>query len=516
MNGISATTAEVMEGESDDSGLSPWHERMAAPSSIRLGTDSAALLQELPLLGEVVRGASRRERLRAPHLRAVLAWIDVIGSAVAVTLALAWTGTGWEQAPALLALPVLALALLHARGAYSPALQLLVFQRLSPLLSAVTVGGMASVALGELLWPADAPSSAAVLAWLLMMVAVVGTRLTLGAAEYVGRARGRAAPAIIVGAGAIGHRVARRLSHGSHHRLRPIGFVDDDPMLDRADDLDLSVIGSVEELPRLVQAHAVEHIVVAFTSAPDETLVSALERCSSEGVTVSLVPRMFDSFNDRAACEELDGLPLLTLRRTDPKGWQFALKHALDVCAAAAALVALAPMLAVIALAIRLSSRGPVLYLQTRVGRDGQTFEMLKFRSMRIGPAQTFVPEAGCAPGGVEGSDRRTPIGRFLRKTSLDELPQLINVIRGEMSLVGPRPERPEFVEVFSAGYARYPHRHRVRSGITGLSQVRGLRGQTSLAERTELDNFYIENWSFLLDVKLMFMTCFAMLSASE
>jgi lipopolysaccharide/colanic/teichoic acid biosynthesis glycosyltransferase len=170
-----------------------------------------------------------------------------------------------------------------------------------------------------------------------------------------------------------------------------------------------------------------------------------------------------------------------------------------------------------IALAVRLSSPGPVLFRQRRIGRDGREFDLLKFRTMVAGdPADDeFAVPAGLAPGGVEGTDRRTRVGRVLRRTSLDELPQLFNVIRGEMSLVGPRPERPEFAELFRERFEHYHDRHRVRSGITGWAQVNGHRGQTPLAERVEFDNFYIEHWSLRLDLKIVLLTLPALLKGS-
>src|SRR5918998_6615365 len=199
---------------------------------------------------------------------------------------------------------------------------------------------------------------------------------------------------------------------------------------------------------------------------------------------------------------------------TDPDGLRFAAKHALDRVIASIAIVLLAPLGAAITLAVKLSSPGPILFSQVRVGRDGQVFRMLKFRTMRIGPPTPveFVTVPDCAPGGVEGVDRRTAVGRFLRRTSLDELPQLFNVLRGEMSIVGPRPERPEFVELFERRIDRYDDRHRVKSGITGWAQVHGLRGQTSIADRAEWDNYYIENFSLWLDAKILLMTVGALL----
>jgi lipopolysaccharide/colanic/teichoic acid biosynthesis glycosyltransferase len=206
---------------------------------------------------------------------------------------------------------------------------------------------------------------------------------------------------------------------------------------------------------------------------------------------------------------------------------QFALKHTFDRVFALVLLVGLSPVILCVALAVRLSSRGPVLFRQRRIGRDGKAFDLYKFRSMRLAPEQTelsdddstafeFLLGGDTAPGGVEGDDRRTPIGRFLRRSSLDELPQMLNVLRGEMSLIGPRPERPEFVELFNQDIIRYDDRHRVKSGITGWAQVHGLRGQTSLAERVEWDNYYIAHWSLGLDLKILALTFAALLRNGE
>jgi lipopolysaccharide/colanic/teichoic acid biosynthesis glycosyltransferase len=229
------------------------------------------------------------------------------------------------------------------------------------------------------------------------------------------------------------------------------------------------------------------------------------------------VPRLFESMNDRVALDWVGSLPVLGIRPLDPKGWQFRVKYALDKPVALLGLIALSPVMAVLAIAVKLSSPGPILFRQRRIGQDGQIFEMLKFRSMLI-PSEDveFVPPPGFAPGGVEGPDRRTPIGRFLRRSGLDELPQLINVLHGQMSLVGPRPERPEFAIAFGAELARYTDRHRVKSGITGWAQVSGLRGQTSLVERVDLDNYYIRNWSLSLDLKIAFLTVPAVLRTGD
>jgi exopolysaccharide biosynthesis polyprenyl glycosylphosphotransferase len=257
-----------------------------------------------------------------------------------------------------------------------------------------------------------------------------------------------------------------------------------------------------------------KQVILAFTRAPDRELVDLVRRCDEAGLDVSLVPRLFESVNERVEVRCIGTLPLMALRKIDPKGWQFTLKYALDRIVAAVLLVVLAPLLLAVAAAVKLTSPGPVLFRQRRVGLDGQNFDLLKFRSMHIGDkAAGFSLIAGMAPGGIEGADRRTPIGSLLRRTFIDELPQLINVLRGEMSLIGPRPERPEFVALFSDAVTRYGDRHRIKSGITGWAQVHGLRGQTALADRIEFDNHYIDNWSAAMDLKILALTLMALVS---
>ncbi|TMK90852.1 MAG: exopolysaccharide biosynthesis polyprenyl glycosylphosphotransferase [Actinobacteria bacterium] len=241
-----------------------------------------------------------------------------------------------------------------------------------------------------------------------------------------------------------------------------------------------------------------------------------MRRCEALGIAVSVVPRLFERVPVRHSVEHLGGIPLLTAHPANPKSLQFAVKYALDRVLAAVALVLLSPLMAATALAVRISLGRPLFFRQVRVGRDGRTFEILKFRTMRQSsdspePTDFELPD-GVGPGGVEGDDRRTRLGAFLRASSIDELPQLFNVLRGDMSMVGPRPERPEYVSQFERKVYRYGERHRVKSGISGWSQVHGLRGKTSIADRAEWDNFYIENFSLWLDLKIMVLTIGAVL----
>lgn len=320
----------------------------------------------------------------------------------------------------------------------------------------------------------------------------------------------RSTPTLIVGAGAIGLQIVHRLMTEPRYGLRPVGFVDGDPLPGPRglQTSDLPLFRQPDHLAAAVSQTGARHVIFAFCRDPDHVLVEQLRSCQELGISASVVPRMYEAVNDRTSVDHVGGLPLLTVRPTDPRSWQFTLKHAIDTIIACVAVVVLAPVLLAIGAAVRVTSHGPALFRQRRVGRDGREFDLLKFRTMRHSMLpEAFEPPAGCAPGGIEGEDRRTALGHFLRATSLDELPQLINVLRGDMSLVGPRPERPEYVQRFTRDVAQYERRHRVKSGITGWAQVNGLRGQTSIADRVEWDNYYIENWSLWLDLRILLMT---------
>ncbi|MEW5812820.1 MAG: sugar transferase [Actinomycetota bacterium] len=329
------------------------------------------------------------------------------------------------------------------------------------------------------------------------------------------------APTLIVGNGRIAAKVVDRLEVSPDYGLRPVGLIDDEVPslgLDRDKPASIPYLGKLDNLDRAIDETDAQCLIVAFSRTRDEAMTAAVKVAHRRGMAVWVVPRIFDTIGVHASIDHIGGLPLISVPSTNPRGWQFAVKHLSDRLVAAIGLVLISPVFLSLMLAVRLSSPGPIFFGQARVGRDGRVFDCLKFRSMRP-PSDadaTFERRADSAPGGVEGEDRRTRIGKIMRATSLDELPQLINVIRGEMSLVGPRPERPEYVDLFNAQIARYGDRHRVKAGMTGWAQVHGLRGQTSIADRAEWDNFYIENWSLWLDFKILAMTVGAVLQRAE
>jgi exopolysaccharide biosynthesis polyprenyl glycosylphosphotransferase len=316
---------------------------------------------------------------------------------------------------------------------------------------------------------------------------------------------------LIIGAGRIGALTASRLLQHPELGLQPVGFIDKEPLDEPG--LPVPVLGASWDLERLIEQHRVEHVIVTFSTAPSEVLLREMQRCEELGVKVSLVPRLFERVTERLTVEHIGGLPLLSTTRSDPQGWQFALKYIVDRLIAGSVLLLALPLFLLLALGTIVSVGRPIFFRQPRLGQDGREFEMLKFRSMRAPSEPLEIPDLppDTAPGGIEGDDRRTTFGTFLRRTSLDELPQLVNVLKGDMSLIGPRPERPDFARLFETNVYRYGDRHRVKSGITGWAQVHGLRGKTSLSDRVEWDNFYIENWSLWLDVKIVLMTLWAM-----
>jgi exopolysaccharide biosynthesis polyprenyl glycosylphosphotransferase len=264
----------------------------------------------------------------------------------------------------------------------------------------------------------------------------------------------------------------------------------------------LPLIGGVDDLERLVLDHGIQRLLVAFGPTGEQEMVATLRAASLLELELHVVPRFFELGLAPAGpdIEQIWGIPLYRVRRAALRDAAWKIKRAMDVFVSGLALVVLAPVLGVIALLVRLSSPGPVLFRQVRIGQHSRPIEVLKFRTLRVNPDSDIT-------WSVEDDPRQTPVGKWLRRLSLDELPQLWNVLRGDMSLVGPRPERPHFVNRFSAQVTGYKDRHRLPVGLSGLAQVHGLRGDTSIEERARFDNYYIEHWSPWEDCKIALRT---------
>jgi exopolysaccharide biosynthesis polyprenyl glycosylphosphotransferase len=431
---------------------------------------------------------------------------DALVLFAAVVVVLLTTPGAADTGLHLLALPPIAGVLLVSRGTYAWGIGRTPLDSAGRAAAAIATAAMAVVVL--IVASGETPDlTACALAAILAVLGTIGTRALLSAGRRRALLRARTGdPALVVGAGSIGQRIAQRLLGDPTYGLHPVGFLDADAAA--ADDGPLPVLGAPDELRAITASTGARHVIIAFSpSTRDDSLGGMLRDCEQLGLDVSVVPRLFDAVNGNLLYQRVGGLPLMGLRPSSRNRLQLRIKRLMDIAISATLLLLGAPILGAIALAVRLESPGPALYRQRRLGRDGQQYDVLKFRSMRGDTSGTFVPAAGSAPGGVEGVDRRTRLGRFLRRTSLDELPQLLNVLRGDMSLVGPRPERPEFAIAFARDIHRYDDRLRVRSGLTGWAQVNGLRGQTSIEDRVEWDNYYIEHWTLALDLKILLMT---------
>jgi Undecaprenyl-phosphate glucose phosphotransferase len=265
--------------------------------------------------------------------------------------------------------------------------------------------------------------------------------------------------------------------------------------------LDVLVTGPLSEAESLVESERPDDVLISVAPRQLGRLDGLMQRLRDEAITVRFIPDIADYMRLGCRIEDFEGMPVIGLNDPPISSWHSMVKRCLDAVLSAVGLAVLSPLLLVIAALVKLTSPGPVLYWQERMGLDGRTFHMFKFRSMRVDA------EGSGARWSTKADPRRTVVGTFLRKTSLDELPQLWNVLVGHMSLVGPRPERPVFIKQFRSQIPGYMLRHKVKAGITGWAQVNGWRGDTSIAERTECDLYYIRNWSLNLDLKILTMT---------
>jgi Undecaprenyl-phosphate glucose phosphotransferase len=303
---------------------------------------------------------------------------------------------------------------------------------------------------------------------------------------------------LIAGSGELARAVVERVNGHRELGFLVVGYLKNG----EESNLDLPCLGTIDQAEQVIVEQHIDHVFVALPHASSQAMMALLDRLVRSVVAIHVVPDLLQFMVLRSRVEDLDGLPTINLSETPLEGWSRFLKRGFDLIVAVAALIVFSPVMLIVAIAIKLGDRGPIFYRQERMGLDGKPFDIVKFRSMRVGAEK----DTG-AKWAEKNDPRRTRVGRFIRETSLDELPQLFNVLLGDMSVVGPRPERPQFVEQFRAEFPHYMLRHKVRAGITGWAQVHGWRGNTSMRMRIEHDLYYIENWSLMLDLKILFMT---------
>ncbi len=304
---------------------------------------------------------------------------------------------------------------------------------------------------------------------------------------------------VIVGTGRVARKTARALRAASWMGIKNVGFVEDQPSRWTGD---LDVLGTTADLPALIDKYRIAHVFICLPMNRYHEARHVFDILSNALVEVRLIADVPDLAGLSLTTSNLDGLNVIGLRESPHFGLNVVVKRVMDVIFSSLALVLLSPILLIIGTLVKLTSRGPIFFRQERCGLNGRSFMMLKFRSMSVD-----AEERTGAVWAKKDDPRRTPLGSFLRRTSLDELPQLINVLLGDMSLVGPRPERPVFIQKFSKTIPNYNARHCVKAGITGWAQVHGWRGNTSLRKRIQYDLYYITHWTPWLDLRILWMT---------
>jgi len=382
--------------------------------------------------------------------------------------------------------------------------------------SSVSIGTVLSIAIIAFLYKdIDYPRLMMVYTWALTVICVAIGRLIFARVRWtlqtnhVGQDR-----VLLVGTGELGQLVHHKMLQSNDLGYEVVGYIDGGGNSNGHSETDhpstilgAPVLGTLDDLHDVVGKYQVDEVIIALPEASQRQLVDIIMRAERGRVSIKVFPDVFQIMASEVSIGDLNGLPLLTIRDVALRGWKLTLKRAVDIIVSAVALVILSPLMMLIALLVKLDSRGPAFYCQERMGLDAEPFYMLKFRSMHT-DAESCTGPVWARPD----DPRRTRLGSLIRRLSIDEFPQLINVLLGEMSLVGPRPERPMFVEQFKQQIPRYMDRHREKAGITGWAQVNGLRGDTSITERTKYDLWYIENWSLGLDFKILLRTAFRVL----
>lgn len=341
--------------------------------------------------------------------------------------------------------------------------------------------------------------SLVLVALLLNVIMLTAGRLIHAQVQWYSQSRGVGTDRVLlIGGGEVGQMILQKILSMPKLGYQMVGVVDNRGMRSV---LGVPVLGTFADIPNIIESHAVDEVIIGLPDSSHQEIVGIISLCEREKVGIRVFPDVFQIMASEVTIGDLGGLPLLTMRDVALQGWKLTLKRGMDVLFSGVGLIFLSPFMLFVALLIKLDSPGSVFYVQERMGLDARPFRMIKFRSMRQDAEQT-------GPGWTTEDDpRRTKLGSIMRRFNIDELPQLFNVLMGDMSLVGPRPERPVYVEQFRQQIPRYMDRHREKAGMTGWAQVNGLRGDTSIVERTKYDLWYIENWSIALDIKIIIRT---------
>lgn len=471
--------------------------RTAAPVPMPHPTSREQTIRESPGLGESLLAAPPGSpRAPGPTLAAVLTGGDAISLAVGTSVA-ASVG-GWRIGLLVGCLSALVL-LVAPRSQWRFTLSVLDdLPLLAASVGSATMIVAAGVGLFDTTHDTTERTLAAVLAGVALVIAlVVGRSATYAVALWLRRRGVGAARTLIVGGGNTGAALGRVLHDDDQNGIHLIGYVDDEPSPRDGRNL----LGTLESLPNVVRDHHIDLVLIAFGAKSCRELVDPIRSIRPADCEVYVIPRLYELHDRAVATELVNGIPLVRLRRLAFRSVSWRVKRAMDVFAAVFGLILTSPVLLGVAIAVRIETGPGVIFRQQRVGRNGRSFTLYKFRSLKP------IDGEDATRWSIDGDVRLGRVGNLIRTTSLDELPQLVNILRGDMSLVGPRPERPHFVDQFEQNVPGYRHRHRMPAGLTGLAAIHGLRGDTGIPERAHMDNIYAESWSLWLDIKIIFRT---------
>jgi exopolysaccharide biosynthesis polyprenyl glycosylphosphotransferase len=447
----------------------------------------------------------RRRSLVRRFLWRIRAWMIVLPvDALMLMSPMLWAP---DQYTATIAMTALSLILIVDRGRYHARLHVSVLDELPSLLaSLLTAAAIVATAIALLPGQAmvtDFLHNAAIAIGFVVVGRIVTSQLII----ISRRRRISHHRTVLIGGGPTSAELIRILRQHQRYGLSVVGFVDDSEH--SAAGKIATRLGNLGALDAVVVQYRADVLLVADSASPERTLIKEVRAPASSKCDLLVVPRMYQFRTESGRSDQIGSIPIMRIGAPRLSGPATVVKRVFDILVSGITLILVSPVLAVCALAIRIDGGPGVIFRQPRVGRNGELFNCLKLRSMR--PATSAESATNWS---IATDNRVSKVGRFLRRTSLDELPQLWNILRGDMTLVGPRPERPHFVEQFSEQYDRYSYRHRVQVGLTGLAQVSGLRGDTSIADRARYDNYYIENWSLWLDVKIIIRTFFEVVFA--
>lgn len=407
---------------------------------------------------------------------------------------------------------VILLFIMRSYGLYTMKARLSIVDEFFLIIKSMTVGFVILMAATFIYREFSYSRGALVISWFSLIVFMAICRFLINRLRFFARKTSKdIRNLLIIGTGNTASKLIRHISNDPHWDYKICGIVSIEPTQEK-EILDIPVLGSLDDISNVLSHRDINEVILTASSLPRHKVFDLIVECEKGMINFKLVADLLGMVTSRVDMRNIDGIPLLSLKESPLAEWHNRfVKRLMDIVVSLLCLILLSPLYLIMAVLVKLSSLGPIHYMQKRIGEDGKRFAILKFRTMKD------KAEKGIGPVWAKKDDpRRTKIGAFLRRHNLDELPQLINVLKGEMSLVGPRPERPRFVGKFKENIPRYMSRHKIKSGMTGWAQVSGLRGNTSIEERTKYDIYYMENWSLLLDIKILFMSILSVFSAME